>query len=169
MEQASVDLLRECVQQEAEAWRRFVPSGHVGAWLKAEFVHRKGIACIAQPLPAGVRRMPAQQCFRNAFLLIDRHPDLGLTYCEGYVMLPEIALPIHHAWCIDAENRVVDPTLRTPEQNAYFGVPVDRVEHVALALKRNGIVCVLVNEREMVEADWILSKCPELEPLLGFS
>ncbi len=46
-----------------------------------------------------------------------------LTYCEGFVALP---LPnsyaaIDHGWCVTAEGKVVDVTLRPPRL-AYFGV-----------------------------------------------
>lgn len=73
------------------------------------------------PLPRGVLRGPIKQCFQNAGELLTADPSL--TYCEGYAVLPDIGLPMLHAWCLTAEGRVVDPTWRDAEQAFYLGLP----------------------------------------------
>ena len=47
-----------------------------------------------------------------------------LTYCEGYA-IPDIGSIVHemdHAWCVDADGRVIDNSWRKPGL-AYFGIP----------------------------------------------
>ena len=73
------------------------------------------------PGPASVRTasLPARQCYHNAFTLA-RRARLGLRYVEG-VAMPIGLCPLDHAWCVDADDRVVDPTW-DHEGAGYFGV-----------------------------------------------
>lgn len=74
-----------------------------------------------QPLPEGVPQGPERQCYENAGTLAIAHRDL--LYVEGYAQPPGLP-PIHHAWCVDTEGRVIDNTFRDPELSQYFGVPI---------------------------------------------
>jgi hypothetical protein len=68
------------------------------------------------------RRMEMRQCFANSSRLAIK--DRSLTYCEGYISVHGI--PIHHAWVIDKNDKVRDPTLKldkTMPVREYFGVP----------------------------------------------
>jgi hypothetical protein len=73
--------------------------------------------------PRGAER----KCFVNAFHLADAHPEL--TYVEGFAS--KRSEPIHHAWCVTEDGRVVDPTWQQhdgdpePEQWEYLGVPFE--------------------------------------------
>ena len=76
-------------------------------------------------LPPDVRPMKMKECFRNAFVLAESRPDL--TYVEGFA---SCIIPCHHAWTVDQEGRVVDPTWLPRkgsdwEGRSYFGVPFD--------------------------------------------
>lgn len=62
------------------------------------------------------------ECYRNAFELADYRADL--TYCEGFAC-PVGLIPVHHAWCVDADGRVLDPTW-SDKSSDYFGVALDR-------------------------------------------
>jgi hypothetical protein len=70
-----------------------------------------------------VRRMP-KQCFYNARQLVRR--SKALKYCEGIACRPDLALPVHHAWAVDTDHRVIDPTWDKPETCEYLGIIFDR-------------------------------------------
>lgn len=54
----------------------------------------------------GYRLGQVKECFRNAFALSTRHKEL--TYAEGLAYSGYF--PVHHAWCVTQDGRVVDPT-----------------------------------------------------------
>jgi len=83
-----------------------------------------GSPCWSQPLPRPYRPMPPKQCFTNAARLVGRYPKL--TYVEGFAVRESIGFPMHHAWAVDADRNVIDPTWNAPEDCAYWGVPFDR-------------------------------------------
>lgn len=85
------------------------------------FMLKMGRAWTPQPLPAGVPAGPKRQCYQNAGTLAVENPDL--TYVEGYAQPPGLP-PVHHAWCVDAEGRVIDNTFDDPEDAQYYGVPL---------------------------------------------
>lgn len=76
-----------------------------------------------QPKPQGIKWGRMKRCYENAFQLMTEHPTM--TYCEGFVFLEKLALPIEHAWCIDEAGGVVDNTVRASTV-AYFGIAFDR-------------------------------------------
>jgi hypothetical protein len=75
----------------------------------------------------GYRKMTPRQCFLNAWMMSLIFNEL--TYYEGFAYSGLIT--VHHAWCIDSEGLVVDPTWRAknyklPEiEWEYFGVGFD--------------------------------------------
>lgn len=85
------------------------------------FMLQMGRAWTPQPLPAWVSPGPKRQCYQNAGNLVIE--NRGLTYVEGYAQPPGLP-PVHHAWCVDAEGRVIDNTFDDPEDAQYYGVPL---------------------------------------------
>jgi hypothetical protein len=72
-------------------------------------------------LPDHLEVMEPRMCFMNCFELAGMMDDL--TYCEGFVLLASLPIPIHHAWCVDEEGRVVEPTITEAlEELTFFGV-----------------------------------------------
>lgn len=83
-------------------------------------------------------------CYMNAYRLMDSNSKM--TYVEGYVNLG--GLPIQHAWCVDKNGNVIDPTLTAPVPGktivpiGYFGIPFNRNYVYATAVK-TGVYGVL--------------------------
>jgi hypothetical protein len=85
------------------------------------------------------RRERQGQCYMNATLLALASDDL--TYVEG--QLSVCGISIEHAWCVNADGVVIDPTLK-PDKDVgdYFGVPF-LTEYVHKACLKNGVYGLL--------------------------
>jgi len=62
-----------------------------------------------------VERGEMKACFQNAYHLA---MEKDWTYCEGYAIAKGL-IPILHAWVLDGEGKVVDPTWEGEAE--YFG------------------------------------------------
>ena len=101
----------------AEYLKALTSMGHI----PSIFTLKMGRAWEAQPLPTWVTLGPMRQCYENAGTLCIE--NRGLTYVEGYAQPPGLP-PVHHAWCVDTEGRVIDNTFRDSGLSQYFGVPI---------------------------------------------
>ena len=94
----------------------------------ADFIahlREKGREWNAAPLPHGVQRGVPKMCFANATHAFLERGDLD--YCEGVGFVPDIpSIAFLHAWCVDADGNVVDPTWDRPETCRYYGVRFPR-------------------------------------------
>ena len=79
---------------------------------------RHGRAFAPAPLPGDYRRGTPTYCFANAGALAKKKLS-RLTYVEGYATA---IIPVLHAWCVDPDGGVVDPTWDDGVGVAYFGV-----------------------------------------------
>jgi hypothetical protein len=91
------------------------------------FILDHGRSWKAQPLPRGVKRGEMKRCFENAQRFaagLFRKGRESWTYVEGYACSGDLSIPVpaHHAWLVDGQGTVVDPTWRSPERSYYFGV-----------------------------------------------
>ena len=104
-----------------------------------DFVLKNGVKCIPQPYDAskyaGVPRTK-KECFRNAYYLSLYE---GLIYVEG---LGFNNLITEHAWCVDEDMNVYDPTWDEPETREYYGVlfNMDYVEKIARESEVWGVI-----------------------------
>lgn len=94
-------------------------------------------------------KMAYKACFGNAMHLAASswwlHDERQLTYVEGYAWGKTI--PVLHAWCVDREGRVIDPTWKQEDvvEAAYFGIPFDW-DWVREYIVTNGVYGVLGGE-----------------------
>jgi hypothetical protein len=88
---------------------------------------------------AGPRGTP-KLCFQNAALLA--LSNRALTYVEGKIACHGV--PLDHAWCVDADGLVVDPTVDNSDGQVtnYFGVPF-RTDYLVKAMLKNKVYGLL--------------------------
>lgn len=72
-----------------------------------------------KPRPKGIRKQANKMCYRNSLMLAMSRP--GWKYVEGYALG---IIPTQHAWCVDEEGRVVEPTWKQ-SGSAYFGIAME--------------------------------------------
>jgi hypothetical protein len=121
--------IQDWITQERDAFKNMhiVGPGN-GAWLMQEFLLRNGKLFYSQPKPRRYKMRTPKYCFYNARMLAKRSHG-ALRYAEGYVASSDIPMLIHHAWCVNLDDRVVDNTLQnyqTGESRSalaqYFGM-----------------------------------------------
>ncbi len=90
------------------------------------FVRMYGTFFTPTPLPKGIRPGGIGVCFANSYRLLKRHGKrLGLAYAEGYAISENVEMnPTLHAWCVDRDGTVYDPTWKNGR--AYFGIAFKR-------------------------------------------
>lgn len=125
------------IREYLEQWRAMKIANGMVAPLE-DLVLAKGIEVLGQPLPEGFKRGKLKACFANAGKLALK----GWPYVEGYAASKSLALPMPHAWVLDGEGGVVDPTWEHPEDCHYMGVLVPPQAY-ARALVRNRVWGVL--------------------------
>jgi len=95
-----------------------------------DFVLQNGRPFEFRPLPKHIAPMEMKECYRNSFqTLIDNH---DLTYCEGFATSG--ILPVLHAFLVDMEGYVVDPTWT--DGIDYYGVPFKREFVISQTIKQ---------------------------------
>jgi hypothetical protein len=105
----------------------------------------------------GYRRRKQGECFHNAFSYSMQHQ--GLIYVEGFA-LSDLRWPVHHAWCVTEDDRVVDPTWPdVSEQAAYLGVafPAKLSAELVLAEGGNHLDALMLGDERLLrdfEATW---------------
>lgn len=154
--------IRDTLKQESAGW--LMLKANPGAWLRQEFVVRKGKEYVGRPLPAKYPKMASKHCFHNAGQLVRRRRNL--RYVEGFITDDGMPMTIHHAWVIDAEDGVIDPTLATPETWQYMGVAFTADEYRAARIGRK-TPALLVDQYDLVDVSLILRYCPELRDLMS--
>jgi hypothetical protein len=131
---AYIELLAKCQNENCRALRNLILP-------PAEYILRNGREY--GPVKGKCRKMAAQQCFMNATKMAADDPEL--TYVEGWAT-SEIGVPVEHAWCVDKDGKIYDPTWTgktRPVGVEYFGVPFRReqVARVTLMTRVFGIFC----------------------------
>ena len=103
-----------------------------------DFVLQNGIWCNITDETFEGKRKKSKECFKNAFQLVQKNFE-DLVYVEGYA---NSVIPTLHAWAIDKEGNVIDPTWRS--SHGYFGVPF-KFDYVARTLHERGLFGIIDN------------------------
>ena len=83
--------------------------------LMADVLHRHGRAFQIKDHPLN-GSMAMRECFANSIEALEP----GQQYCEGYATLKGLDVPMEHAWILDEDGQIIDPTW--PDGGHYFGV-----------------------------------------------
>ena len=83
------------------------------------------------------------QCFSNAAAQAIAREDV--FYAEGYALEPELPIPIQHAWLVNSEGWVIDPTWKTTKGHMYFGMVFSRRFVTKMLGQTRGEAGILVN------------------------
>jgi hypothetical protein len=93
----------------------------------ATFTLQHGREWQSQSLPSIYHPGVPRACFANvqAILFSKLGKRERLVYVEGYACAGNLSFPFPtaHAWLVDPEGRVIDPTWEDPAESTYFGVP----------------------------------------------
>lgn len=100
--------------------------------LVGDFYLDLGQARLTVPLPNDVKQGKMKECYMNAGLLSTERPEFA--YCEGYALRNDV-FPMHHAWCLNEQGKVIDPTWPHDEKNEYLGVALNHMFVVMSSLK----------------------------------
>lgn len=87
-----------------------------------------------------------KRCYNNSVAYSRARDDL--IYAEGYALDPEIGFPIEHAWLIDSQGKVLDPTWDENDDHTYFGIAF-KTSFVIEMLTLTGNVPGLLRQPEM--------------------
>lgn len=130
-------LMPDQVKFQEEEGRRFFDLYDLVLTLGEEFV--------GAPRPDWCEQMSMQQCYANCDELT--WDAENLTYCEGWGWKKGILLPVCHAWLVNQDGEVIDPTWDDPEDAVYIGLRLP--DEVRLeSNRRSGFNAVL-------DSDWM--------------
>lgn len=114
----------------AEDLRQFLAQTYPGFRLW-NVVAERGRLYTPAPLDEGEHpRLEPTWCYDNTLETVEA--SYGLVYVEGMAIPERHDIPVHHAWCADADRRVVDTTW-DPVGRVYLGIEFPDLELVRAA------------------------------------
>lgn len=103
-----------------------------------------------------------KMCFYNSGRIAQFHHG-DWTYCEGYAISPtaiecNFPLPMHHAWLIDGDGNIVDPTWEPGGE--YFGLRFSTKLHSELisGFKYWDVLYYLARNYNLADGEWELNE-----------
>ncbi|MDJ0718464.1 MAG: hypothetical protein QNJ54_30270 [Prochloraceae cyanobacterium] len=113
-------MLKQYLQQHADLIKKinYQPDWKYQSF--EELILKIGVDLKAIDLPEDIELGMPKSCYWNCQQIIKKQPDL--IYCEGYALIKEVPLPFKHAWLINSDKKVIDPTWETPGLE-YIGIP----------------------------------------------
>jgi hypothetical protein len=117
------DAIRNCLEQNPDAINQICGPNARYVCLE-EFVLEHGRQFQVAKLDKSIRRGKKKECYENIWKLVDDHED-DFIYVEGIGFNPLDNFGCVHAWAVDRDGKVVDPTWNFHPQTEYFGIPFD--------------------------------------------
>ena len=151
----TIDRLKSFLGKQAQLMRKIHPHPDWKYRGFEELILDCGVEMSFTPLLNNIDRGLPKSCYYNCFQLLK--DNLNLTYCEGYALYPDLALPLIHAWLIDEGGQVIDPTWDESD-TVYLGVPFNTKWFIELLRSRNREDCLAVFESNYMEDFSLLKK-----------
>jgi hypothetical protein len=127
--------LRDMLEMQAQIFEK------LGApRLMERIVLKHGVGGMGSP--HNFKMLKMGECFYNAAVTACINNKHDLTYCEGYAIRQGLPLPIHHAWLMTPDNRVIDVTWNDATECEYLGLKIEdaRLRRWLLKCKTYGIL-----------------------------
>jgi hypothetical protein len=140
------------------------------------YLLRRGQTFPGCQLPSPFKYKLPRECFHNSRLLAARHPSL--RYAEGLAITTAKGMsyptPIHHAWCLDRGNRVIDATWEPfegeqPENWQYIGVAFssDMLKETQRYVNVDSSSLLGDQTTRRLNLDWMMHDCRDLRYALA--
>ncbi|HVT12212.1 MAG TPA: hypothetical protein VHE55_08090 [Fimbriimonadaceae bacterium] len=105
--------------------------------------------------------MEQGQCYRNARILAQRRPG-ELHFFEGVYgkflrETPNVIAVCAHAWCLNRDGQIIEPTVPVGEARFYYGVPVPHRELDAIEETPFRVDAKLLQSRWQAFGRWLRS------------
>ncbi|HWA82757.1 MAG TPA: hypothetical protein VG820_04960 [Fimbriimonadaceae bacterium] len=106
--------------------------------------------------------MEPGQCYRNARILAQERPG-ELHFFEGVYgrflkEAPNVVAVCGHAWCLDRDGQIVEPTVAAGEAGFYYGVPVPHRELGEIEKSPFLIDPAILQARWLTFGQWLRSR-----------
>ncbi len=151
----TINRLKSFLEKQTQLMRKIHPNPDWKYGGFEELVLNCGIEMKYAPLPKNISRGLPKSCYYNCFELLRK--NLDLIYCEGYALDPDLSLPLIHAWLVNKNGEVIDPTWNDCNA-AYLGVPFNTEWFISLLRSRNREDCLAVFESNHLEGYSLLKE-----------
>src|SRR5437588_12988585 len=74
------------------------------------YVRKCGSPYLGAALPPGISAGPSTNCYLDARLCLEAHPNGGFRYAEGFAVKRGSEEVSEHAWLLTPDTQVIDPT-----------------------------------------------------------
>ena len=136
----NLDRLLALIKQEADLNDRIYKKSSFYYKNNQLLVLKDGLPFLKRLEPSPVKGKP-KLCYKNCFQALWNYPELN--YCEGFATSNEVPLAVSHAWLVNDDSEVVDPTWDEKYTGCtYFGVVFNKkfLREIALKTKHYGIL-----------------------------
>lgn len=136
----SLEYLLEFLNQQADLIDSIYKKSITPRKSSQRLVLENGLPFLKTLKPSPFKGEP-KSCYQNCTSALWKYPEL--SYCEGLAISKEVSITIAHAWLIDDNSQVIDPTWNEDyTESTYFGVVFTKefVKKIALKTKCYGIL-----------------------------